>query len=213
MFSYLKFCLIYSNGLKIISGSQTKALAQLLSCVWRFATPWTVACQASLSFIISLSLLMLMSIELVMSSKISSSSSLFSFCLQSFPASGSLLRSQLFTSAGQSIGASASTSVLAMNNQGWFPLGLTGLISFLSKGHSRIFSNTTVQKQWFFSAQTSLWSNSHILTWLLGERKKKKKSLTRWNFVGKVRYWLFSMLSRFVTAFIPEDKCILISWL
>ena len=68
MFSYLKFCLIYSNGL-IISGSQTKALAQSLSCVWPFATPWTVACQASLSFIISLSLLMLMSIELVMSSK------------------------------------------------------------------------------------------------------------------------------------------------
>ena len=72
-----------------------------------------------------------------------------------------------FASDGQNIGASASTSVLAMTIQGWLPLGLTGLISLLSKGHSRVFSNTTIQKHQFFSAQRSLWSSSHICTWLL----------------------------------------------
>ena len=89
----------------------------------------------------------------------------FSPCLQSFPASGSFPMSQFFASGGQSIGASA--SVLPMNNQDWFPLGLTGLISLLSRGLSRVFSNTTVQKHHFFSTQLSLWSNSHIHTWLL----------------------------------------------
>ena len=74
---------------------------------------------------------------------------------------------QSFTSGGQSIGASASATVLAMNIQDWFPLGLTGLISLLSKGLSRVFSNTTVQKHQFFGAQPSLWSYSHIHTWLL----------------------------------------------
>ena len=68
---------------------------------------------------------------------------------------------------GQSIGASASASVLPMNIQGWFPLGLTDLISLQSKGLSRVFSNTTVQRHQFFSAQPCLWSNSHIHTWLL----------------------------------------------
>ena len=72
-----------------------------------------------------------------------------------------------FTSCGQSIEASASTSVLPMNIQDWFPIGLTGLISLQSKGLSRVFSNTTTQKHQFFSAQPSLWSNSHIHTWLL----------------------------------------------
>ena len=72
-----------------------------------------------------------------------------------------------FASDGQNIGASASTSVLAMTIQGWLPLGLTGLISLLSKGLSRVFSNTTIQKHQFFSPQRSLWSSSHICTWLL----------------------------------------------
>ena len=85
-------------------------------------------------------------------------------CLQSFPASGSFPVSQFFASGGQSIGASASASVLPMNIQGWFPLRLIGLIS-LSKGLSRPFSKTTVQKQQFFGAQTSLRFNSHIHTW------------------------------------------------
>ena len=90
----------------------------------------------------------------------------FSSCLQSFPASGSFHMRQLFTSGGQSIGVSASTSVLPMNTQVWSPSRWTGWISLQSKGLSRVFSNI-VQKHQFFSAQPSLWSNSHIHTWLL----------------------------------------------
>ena len=97
----------------------------------------------------------------------SSSATPFSFCLQSFPVSGCFPMSWLFTPSGQSIGASASGSVLPMNIQCWFPLGLTGLISMLSKGLSRVFFSTTVRKHQFFSAQPSLWSNFHICTWLL----------------------------------------------
>ena len=98
---------------------------------------------------------------------ITSSVAHFSFCLQSFLTSGSFPTSWLFTSGGQSIGALTSASVLPMNIQDWFPLGMTGLISLQCKGPSRVFSNTTVQKHEFFSVQTSLWSNSHILIWLL----------------------------------------------
>ena len=100
-------------------------------------------------------------------SAISSSVVRFSSWLQSFPASESFSRSQFFESGGQSIGVSASASVFSMNIQDWFPLGLIGWISLQSKGVSRIFSNTPVQKHQFFSAQLSLWSNSHIHTWLL----------------------------------------------
>ena len=89
----------------------------------------------------------------------------FSSCLQSFPASESFPMSRLFTSGGRSIGASASTSVFIMNIQGCFPLGLTGLISLLSKGLSTVFSSTTVQKHQFFGTQPSSQSNSHIHTW------------------------------------------------
>ena len=85
---------------------------------------------------------------------------------QSFPASGSFSKSWLL-SGGQSIGASASASVLPVNIQDWFPLGLIGLISLQSKGLSRVFSNTTVKKHQLFSAQPYLWSNSPIHTWLL----------------------------------------------
>ena len=98
---------------------------------------------------------------------ISSSVVPFSSCPQSFPASGSFQISQFFTSAGQSIGVSASTSVLPMNTQDWSSLGWTGWTSLQSNGFSRVFSNTTVQKPQFFSAQLSLQSNSHIHTWLL----------------------------------------------
>ena len=98
---------------------------------------------------------------------ISSSVVPFSCCFQSFPASGSFQMSQFFASGGQSIGVSASASILPMNIRDWFPLGWTGLISLQSKGLSRVFSNTTVQKHQFFGAQPSLWSNSHIHTWLL----------------------------------------------
>ena len=98
---------------------------------------------------------------------ISSSVSLFSFCPRSFPASGSFPMNQFFASGGQSIGASASASVFPMNIQDWFPLRLTGLISLQSKGLSRVFSNTTIQKHQFFGAQRSSQSNSHIYTWPL----------------------------------------------
>ena len=98
---------------------------------------------------------------------ISSSVIPFSSSLQSFSASGSFPMSQLFASGGQSIGASASTSVLPVNIQDWFPLEWTGWTSLLSKGLSRVFSNTTVQKHHFFSAQLSSQSNSHIHTWPL----------------------------------------------
>ena len=91
----------------------------------------------------------------------------FSSRLQSFPASGSFRRGQFFTSGGQSTGVSASASVLPMNTQGWFPLGWTGWISLQSKGLSRVFSSTTGQKHQCFRTQSSLWSNSHIHTWLL----------------------------------------------
>ena len=94
------------------------------------------------------------------------SSSVASFsCFQSFSAWESFPVSQLFTSGGQSIGAGASAPLLPMNIQGWFPLGLTSLISLLSEGPSRVFSNTIVQKHQFFSAQPSSQSNSHIHTW------------------------------------------------
>ena len=90
----------------------------------------------------------------------------FSSCLQSFPASGSFQMSQFFAWGGQSVEVSASASVLPMNTQDWFPLGWTGWISLQSKGLSRVFSNTTVQKHQFFGALLSLYSNSHIHRWL-----------------------------------------------
>ena len=132
----------------------------MLSHVHLFMTPWTAACQASLSITNSQSLLKLTFIA----STISSSVVPFSSCLQSFPASRSFPMSQLFVSDGQSIGASASTSLLLMNIQDRFLLGLTGWISLQSKGISAVFSNTTAQKHQSFSIQPYLWSNSHIHT-------------------------------------------------
>ena len=132
---------------------------------------------------------------------------LFCSCLQSFPASGSFLMSQFFASGGQSI--EASISVLPMNIQDWFPLGLTDLISLQSMGLSRVFSNTTVQKHQFFGTQPSLWSNSHIHIWPL----EKTIALTLCTFAGKVMSLLFNMLSSLVIAFLPRSKCLLISWL
>ena len=130
----------------------------------------------------------------------------FSSCLQSFPALGSFLVSRVFASGGWSIAASA--SVHPMNIQDWFPLGWTGWISLQSKGLSRVFSNTTVEKHIFFSTQLCLSSNSQIHTWLL----EKNKALTRWTFVGKVMSLLFNMLSRLVITFLPRSKRLLTSW-
>ena len=98
---------------------------------------------------------------------ISSSVAPFSSCAQSFPPSESFLMSWFFTPGGQSIRASASASVLSINVYDWFPLGLTGLISLLSKGLPGVFFNTRVRRHQFFSTQPSLWSNSYICTWLL----------------------------------------------
>jgi len=125
---------------------------QSLSCVRLFATPWTAACHRQLSELTQTHVHRVGD-AIQPSHPVSIP---FSSCLQSFPASGSFLMSQLFASGGQSIGVSASTSVLPMNIQDWFPLGLTGLISLKSKGLSRVFSNTTVQKNQFFGTQLSL---------------------------------------------------------
>ena len=113
---------------------------------------------------------------------ISSSTIPFSFCLHSFPASGSFLMSWLFTLGGQSIEASASATVLPMNIQGWFPLRSTGLISLLSKGLLRVFPSTTIQKHQFFGAQPSLWSNSHSHPYM---KTRKTIALTIQTFVGE----------------------------
>ena len=100
---------------------------------------------------------------------ISSSVVPFSSHLQYLPASGSFQMSQFFASGGQSIGASVLASVLPMNIQGWFPLGWTDWISLQSKGLSRVFSNTTVQKHQFFGTQLSLWSNSNYPYMITGK--------------------------------------------
>ena len=140
---------------------------QSFSRVRLFATTWNTAHQPSLSVTVSQSCSNSCPLSQWCYPTISSSAALFSFCLQSFPASGSFPMSWLFTSGGQSIGVSALASVLPMNIQDWFPLGGTGWISLQSKGLSRVFSNTTVQKHQFFGTQPSLQSTSHIHTWLL----------------------------------------------
>ena len=134
---------------------------QLLSCVQLFVTPWTAARQIFLSFIFW-SLLKLMSIELVRPSNHLVLCCPLLLPSSIFPSFRVFPMSQLFASGGQSIGASA--TVFPMNIQGWFPLGLTGLISLQLKELSRVFSNITVQKHQFFSTQPSLWSNFHIRT-------------------------------------------------
>ena len=140
---------------------------------------------------------------------ISSSVVHFSSHLQSFPASGSFPISQLFASGGQSIGVSASASVLPMNIQDRFPLGWTGWISLQSKELSRVFSNTIDQKHQFFGIQLYFivqLSHPYMTT-------GKTIALTRQTFVSKVMSLLFNMLSRLVIAFLPRSKCLLISWL
>ena len=129
---------------------------QFLSHFWLFAIPWTAALQASLAMTNSWACSNSCPWSQWCHPTISSSVIPFSSCLQSFPASGSLPMSQFFTAGGQSIGVSASASVLPMNIQDWFPLGWTGWISLQSKGLSRVFSNTTVSKNQFFGSQLSL---------------------------------------------------------
>ena len=174
---------------------------QSLSRVRLSVTPWTAAHQASLSIA-----------NLVYSNScpssrwchptISSSVVPSSSRLQSFPASESFQMSQFFTSGGQIIGVSASASNLPMNIQDWFPLGLTGLISLLSKGLSRVFSNTTVQKHQFFGIQL------YVPT-LTSVHDYWKKT---WPWLDRLSL-LFNMLSRLVIAFLPRSKRLFISWL
>ena len=130
---------------------------QSLSCVWLFATPWCAQharppCPSPTPGVYSNSC----PLSLWCHPAISSSVVPFSSCPRSFPASGSFPISQLFSWGGQSIGVSASVSVLPMNTQDWSPLGWTGWISLQSKTLSRVFSNTAVQKHQFFCAQLSL---------------------------------------------------------
>ena len=129
---------------------------QLLSRVQLFETPWTAGCQASLFLTTPGVYSNSCPLSQWCHPTISSSVVPFSFCLQSFLASGSFQRSQFFASGGQSISVSALASVLPLNIQDWFPLGWTGWISLQPKGFSRVFSNTTVQNHQFFSTQLSL---------------------------------------------------------
>ena len=152
------------------------AFVQSLSHAKLFETTWTPEYQASLSFTPSQSLLRFMSIELVMPFNHLFLCCPLLFLPSIFPSIRAFSKSQLFSSGGQSIGASASASVLSMNTQDWFHLGLMGVISLLSKGLSGVFLtpselsevfSSTIQKHQFFGIQSSLWSNSSIHTWLL----------------------------------------------
>ena len=179
-------------------------VVQLRSCLRLFATPWTAH-----TGLPSPSLSPGVWSNSLPSSRwchptISSSVTPFSSHLQSFPETGkdesAFSMSQLFASSGQSIGVSALASVLPMNIQSWFPLGLTGSISLLSKWLSRVFSSTTVWRHQFFGVQPSLWSNSHICTWLL-----EKPQL--WLYRPLLAKWclLFNTLFRFVIAFLSRS--------
>ena len=152
------------NNYKYNMGSNS---VQLLTHVQLFVTPWTAARQASLSITNPQSLLKLMSIESVMPSDHLILCRPLLLLPSIFPSIRVFLMIQLFASGSESIGVSTSTSVLPMNIQDWFPLGWTCWISLQSKGLSRVFSNTTVQKHQFFDTQLSLQSNSHIRTWPL----------------------------------------------
>ena len=183
---------------------------QSFSRVWLFETPWTVwharpPCPSPTPGVYPNPC----PLSWWCHPTISSSVIPFSCRLQSFATPGSFQMSQLFTSGGQSIGVSASASVLPMNTQDWSPLGWTGWISLQSKGLSRVFSNTTIQKHQFFSAQLFLivqLSHPYMTT-------GKTIALTRRTFVDKVMSLLFNMLSRLVITFLPGRKRLLISWL
>ena len=195
----------------ILDPQSVGAVVQPLRHVQLFATPWTLAYQASLSFTISLSFLKLLSIESIMPSKhlILCHPPPFSSCLQSFPASGSFPVGSLFTSGGQSIGVSASVSVLPMNIQDLLPLRLNDWISTQSKG----LSKSLLQHH---SSKASILQHSPFFIVKLSYpymTTRKTIALTRWNFVGKIMSLLFNTLYRLAIAFIPRIKQLLISWL
>ena len=169
VFKLLHFSINYKNIL-LRNLKACSVQFSSLSHVWLFATPGTAAHQASLSITKSWNLFKLMSIESVMSSNhliLCCPLLLLPPILLKGKTLGYFPMSQLFAWGGQSIGVSASTSALPMNTQDWSPLRWTGWISLQSKGLSRVFSNTTVQKHQFFCAQVSLVSNSHTYAWPL----------------------------------------------
>ena len=168
--------------------------------------PWTEVCQASLSLIISLSLLKLMCFESMMPSNHLILCRPFIFGLQSFPASGSFPMRRLFESGGQRIGASASALVLPMNIQGWFPLGLTGFISLLSKGLSSVFSSTK-----FKGTNSSALSLLYGSTLISIHDYWKNHNFDWQTYVIKVMSLLFNTLSMLVIAFFPRSKCLSVS--
>ena len=170
-------------------------IVHLLSCARLFVTPWTATHQVPLYSTTYWSLLKYMSIELVMVSNYLILCCPHLLLIPVFPRIS--LFQWLFISDGQSIGVSA--SVFPMNSQGYFPFGLNGWISLQSKGFSRVFSSTTVQKHQFFGTQLSLQCSSHIRIWLL-----EIHGLTIGTFVGKLMSLLFNRLSRFVRAFLPS---------
>ena len=188
---------ITTNCGKFFSSVQSLSRARL------FATPWIAACQASRSITNSWSSLRLMSIESVMPS-----SHLILCRPLLLPASESFPMSQLFAWGGQSTGVSALASVLPKNTQDGSPLEWTGWISLQSKGLSRVFSNTTVQKHQFFGTQLSSVQFSHPYM-----TTGKTIALTRQTFVGRVMSLLLNMLSRLVITFLPRSRRLLISWL
>ena len=179
-----------------------------MSCL--FATPETAACQDSLSFTVSQSFLKLMFIDSMMPSN---NLILYRPLLplpQYFPTSVSFPMSWLLASGGQSISASVSASVLPMNIQDGFPLELTKWSPCCPRDSQESSPEPQLESiNYAFDAQPSLWSNSHIHTWLL----EKNIALTIQTFVGKVMSLCFNTPSRFVIAFLPSSKHLLISWL
>ena len=172
-------------------------------------TPWTAACQSSLSFTVSWSLLKLMYIYSVMlSNHLILCQPLF-LLPSIFPSIMVFSNESAFWIKYQSIGASVSASVLPMNIQGWFPLGLTGLISWLPKETLKSLL------QHHNSKASILWHSAFFMVQLSHPYMTTGKliALTIWTFVGKVMSLLFNTLSRFVIAFLPRSKCLLILWL
>ena len=184
------------------------SVQSLSSVMSNSAIPWTAACQTSLAITYSWTCSNSCPSSWWCHPTISSSFIPFYSCLQSFPASGSFPMSQFFASGGQSIGVWASASILPMNIQDLFPLELTGWISLQSKGHSSLL-------QCHSSKASALWCSAFFMVQVLHPYMTTEKTinLTKWTFVVKVMSLLFNMLSRFVIAFLPRNKCLLISWL
>ena len=189
------------NGISVICGQKKFCHCSVTQSCPTLATPWTTTCQASLSFTISLSLLKLMPTESVMPSNHLILCCPLLLLPSIFPSIRVFSNELALCIRWQKYWDSASASVLPMKILGWFPLEWTGLISLLSKGLSRVFSSTTVQKHQFFGAQPSLLSNSHLHTGPLGNHSFD----FCWAFVGKVMSLLFNTLSKFVIALLTRN--------